>query len=170
MKANLASIASDAFAQKVLDEKDLQSIKQSGNLPHGGDQRIRFDKNTGNEVSYLIQSVAGIGAISAVTLLSRASTPLSIGLIAASTVAGGAAYICRNAISRSAKNEAAVRNWARSCTDEMQTILIPNIQRSYKTISDAMHMPPIEQTAPDKMPAVSEKIVHLQEIAASLKV
>lgn len=170
MKVSLASIASDAVAQKTLDEKDLQSIKQSGNLPHGGDQRIRFDKSTGNEVSYLIQSVAGIGAVSAVTLLSRAPTPLSIGLIAASTVAGGAAYICRNAASRTARNEAAIRNWARSCTDEMQTVLIPNIQRIYKMISDTMHMPPIEQTAPDQMPAVSDKVVHLQAIAASLKV
>lgn len=169
LKASLESIISDALVQNVLTEKDLQVLKQNGNLSHNG-QRIHFDKSSGNEFSYLIQSALGVGAVSAATLLSHATIPWSIGLITTSALAGGAAFFFRNELSRTAKNEDAIRNWARSCLEDLQPKLFEAIQKAYQTISDAMHLPPVERTASTSVPDETEKVMRLQDIAAKLQV
>lgn len=167
LKTSLDLIISEALVQKVLTKKDLQALKQDGNLPRS-QQEIRLNEGTGNELSYLLQSVVGVGAVSATTLISRASTPLTIGLIAASTVVGGATYLCRNEFSRMAKNETAIREWAHSCTNELQSKLVPFIQRTYQALGDAMHLPPVEQMASAAVPAESEKTARLRAIVSSL--
>ena len=168
LKVGLNSIVADALAQMVLTEKDLQTFKQTENLSRSS-QKMYFDKGTGNELSYLLQSALGVGAVSAATLLSRATMPWAIGLITASTLAGGATYLLRNELTRTVKNEAVIRNWARSCSDELQSTAVPAIQRAYKTLSDAMQLPPVKQTASTSAPTETERAVRLRAIASGLK-
>ncbi len=169
LKVSLESIISDALAQKVLTEKVLQVLKQNSNLPHNS-QSIHFDKSSGNEFSYLIQSAMGVGAVSAATLLSHVTTPWTIGLIATSALAGGAAYFFRNELSRTSQSEDVIRNWARSCSEELQPSLCAAIQRAYQILSDAMHLPLVERTVSASVPAETEKATRLREIAAGLQV
>ncbi len=156
LNASINALVAEAVAKKVIDEKDIETIRHSGKLPCGNNG-IRLDRGTGNEVSYAIQSALGIGAVSAVTLLSRVTTPWTIGLIAASAVAGGAAFFSRNELSRTAKNEASIQDWARSCANDLQATLVPAIQQAYATLGDAMHAPPIARAASAPVPGETRK-------------
>ncbi|MBR4039922.1 MAG: GTPase domain-containing protein [Clostridia bacterium] len=169
MKESLLSITSDAAAQNVLSERDLQSLGRNVDFAHGANHAIRFQQGTGNELPYMIQSAASVGAVSAFTLLSRMPTPWTIGVISASAIAGGAAYVFRNAASQTEKHEAAIKNWAAACVKELQTVLIPDIQRTYRALSDAMHEPPVDRSALDRAPVQPQRVSQLQAIADRLK-
>ena len=161
-------IATEALAKKMLDEDEMRALHQKFALPKDQSAGFQFDKSTGKEIPYLLQSAAGVGVVGLVSHLSSASMPLALSLVAASTLVGGATFAYRNTSARKTKGEESIREWVRSCSDELENVLIPQIRELYNIVSDALHALPIKKTASSAPAGPSERIQYLRKLSESL--